>query len=142
MNINFSNVTTVAECDTFLTGHQEVTEDLNFSKMSLTNRIASGAETAEEITSDLASAEAQLALFNTLLPTTEEGPERNDLLDDISDAENEIIRLKRRLRNNGPSSQCMREIDLQVALAKIAAAQDLQAQTEVHKDSLQATTSP
>lgn len=130
---NLSVFTTVAQCDDFLIDNQNNMAELNFEKATLTHRISTGADTAEQLRNDLIAAESDLTLFNTLLQNMPEGQRRDDLLDDINNTENDIIRLTSRLQNNGVVSQFMRSVDLDFILAKQAANQELELQINDRK---------
>jgi|JI10StandDraft_1071094.scaffolds.fasta_scaffold31231_5 hypothetical protein len=133
---NLSVLTTVAQCDDFMAENQTNLAELNFDKATLTHRLATGADTAEQLRNDLIAAESDLALFNTLLQNTPEGQRRDDLLDDINNTENDIIRLTSRLQNNGVVSQFMRSVDLDFILAKQAANQELEVQINDRKSAI------
>lgn len=136
MNHNLTVLTTVAQADQFLTKNLVEKSDLEYKQATATNAIATRASSATAIAADLATAQAELTLLNSLLAATPEGESRNDLLDDINDLENDIIRLNRRAETNGPVAQFWRELDLEFAGLFLTACNDIQTQVESRKAEL------
>jgi hypothetical protein len=140
MTHNLSVFQTVAQCDEFLAANLENLENLNYSKTTLSHRLATGVEEADQISAELQASEAALQMMNNLLPSLPDGQQRNDLLDEINDTENDIIRLTSRLENNGIVSYAMRQVDMEFILVKQAANEDIHAQVVARKTELTSAT--
>jgi hypothetical protein len=63
MTHNFSVITTVALCDSFISANQVEKSDINFRVTTLNNRISSGASKAEEVANDLSAAQSELTFY-------------------------------------------------------------------------------
>jgi hypothetical protein len=141
MTHNLSVFKTIQECDAFLAENLQNMEDLNYSKTTISHRLSTGVEEAGQLAAELAASEAALQVMNNILPTLPEGESRNRTLDEINDTENDIIRLRSRLENNGIVSHAMRLVDLEFILVKQADNQDIHAQAEARKAELETASS-
>jgi hypothetical protein len=136
MNYQMNALNTIQECEELINFLNEQKSDFEYRKLVLTNRIENSEDTAEEIDSELSMISAELTYLNNRLATLPDGPEKNDVLDDIADAENDQIDLLNRRDNQGVQAFLRRQLDFNMLERQIAANVALTASATTRKAEL------
>jgi chromosome segregation ATPase len=110
--INASLITTAAQCQEQLADTNTESARLDVRKRGLERAIVSNESDTQELPTEIASLESQLTILNNALGFVPEGSAKNDLLDQISDLEIQLIQSKADLRNIGPAAKALRMLNL------------------------------
>jgi hypothetical protein len=135
MSTQISKLATKAECDLTLASFSTISEDLDYKKQVLQNRIDNSVDLTL-LAAMLQEKTNYLASLENFLSTLSEGATKNKILDQINEAENEIISLKIKQSTNGAMRQLNTNFDLRSNERWIVINNDLIAQVQAKKAEL------
>jgi lipoate synthase len=136
MNHNVSILTVATDVDALLEDFNGDKARLELRVASISNRVANGVTTVEELTTELQDTETSLQELTNALPNIPEGDFKNQVLNDINDLKNEVIMLNRRMRNNGPVAMYMQQVDLDLTADRVTAHAELIGQLQTRRTEL------
>jgi hypothetical protein len=128
--INTSLIATAAQCQAQLVDTNTEVARLDVRKRGLERAIASNESDAQELPTEIASLEGELTILNNALGFVPEGAAKNDLLDQISDIEIQLIQSRADLRNIGPAAKAMRMLNLNLVAKSITINQNYKTMLE------------
>jgi hypothetical protein len=136
MNYQMSALNTIQECEELINFLNEQKSDFDYRKLVLNNRIENTEDTAEEIESEISTLSSEITYLNNRLATMAEGPEKNDVLDDLARTENDLIDLLNRRDNQGIQVFLRRQLDYNMLERQIASNTTLSASVNNRKAEL------
>jgi hypothetical protein len=138
MSYTISKLENIAACDQLLATLEEQGSDFDFKIMTIQNRIDNAPDPVA-LQNQINAETQHLNTLSGLLTTIPEGPEKNDLLDEINKYENNIIELEMKKDSDGPIAKMKRTFDFNLAERKETVNNDLIAQVQAKKTELSAS---
>ena len=128
--INVSLINTAEQCQAQIAEITTEAARLDVRKRGLERAIASNETDALELPGEIQALENQLVILNNAVALVPEGSAKNDLLDQISDVEIDLIQTRAELREIGPSAKALRMLNLNLALKSIEVNEAYKAQLD------------
>lgn len=135
MSYTISKLENIAACDQLLATLEEQGSDFDFKIMTIQNRIDNAPDPVA-LQNQINAETQHLNTLSGMLTVIPEGPEKNNLLDEINKYENNIIELEMKKDADGPIAKLKRIYDFNLAERKETANNDLIAQVQVRKSDL------
>jgi hypothetical protein len=136
MSFSTSMITTVADCNLLLSLATKEKSDLEFRKLSAERQRSSYAENAGEVDAELAAANAELAVVNTIIGTLPEGPTKDDNITKKMRLDLKLRLLNEKKDNYGAVALLAKEFDQARLEKELLAAQDFTTAVQARKDAL------